>query len=309
MINLREWALPVYTIMMQMAAGSMLILWLLYNAIARRWDRATADRISHNLVMIIFVTAFASVVGSHYHLSRPFFSVLALSSLGTSWLSREVAFTVLFVLLMGVVWLLQRYKRGSSKLLLAVGWLAVLMGIATVYCMSRVYLLPTQVAWNSITTPIAFFGAMLLLGGMAVAALLLMNLYLALLRTEADPELGKHIYVTRRALPAMATLTVVAAVVELLNYAFQIRLLSESGPSAQGSLDLLLELYGVLFRLRLALLGGGAAGLIAAILWQRNTRLPVIRLMAPVYVVFLLLLMSEVLGRFLFYAVHVRIGM
>ncbi len=308
MINLREWALPLYTIMMQMAAGSMLILWLVYNGIVRRWDRSTADRISHNLVLIIFVTAFASVVGSHYHLSRPLLSILALSSFGTSWLSREVTFTMLFVVLIGVVWLLQRYKSGSAKLLLAVGWLAVLMGMTTVYCMSRVYLLPTQIAWNSITTPVAFFSAMFLLGGMAVSVLLLLNLYLVQLRTEPKPELQSYMLVTLRTLSAVTLLTVVAVLVEFLNYGFQIKLLSEGGPSAQGSLDLLLGLYGVLFKFRLALLGVGAIGLVAIILWQHRTQQPVIRLMAPIYIVFLLLMMSEVLGRFLFYAIHVRIG-
>ncbi len=309
MINLREWALPVYTIMMQMAAGSMLMLWLIYNAMVRRWDRPTADRISHNLVLIIFITAFASVIGSHYHLSRPLFSILAFSSFGTSWLSREVTFTALFVFLIGAVWLLQYYKRGSLKLLLAVGWLAVLMGISTVYCMSRVYLLPTQVAWNSIATPVAFFTAMFLLGGMAVLVLLLLNLYLVQLHSTPDLKLQSYVLVVLRTLPAVTLLTVVAALVELANYGFQINLLSGGGPSAQGSLDLLLGLYGVLFELRLALLGIGAAGLVGVVFWQRKTQQPVIRLMAPIYIIFLLLLMGEVLGRFLFYAIHVRLGM
>ena len=115
MINLREWALPVYTIMMQMAAGSMLMLWLVYTQIVRRYDRATADRVSHNLVMIIFFTIAAAAIGSHYHLSRPFFSILAVSNFKTSWLSREIAFTIAFAVAVGALWLMQRYDIGAFR--------------------------------------------------------------------------------------------------------------------------------------------------------------------------------------------------
>src|SRR5690606_36707035 len=111
----------------------------------------------------------------------------------TSWLSREIAFTIAFAFLTGVLWFMQRYKIGSLRLQLATGWGAVIMGFLTVYCMSRVYLLPTQIAWNSAATPVAFFSATFLLGSIAVSALLLMNLYLAVLHEGTNPELQKHI--------------------------------------------------------------------------------------------------------------------
>lgn len=308
MINLREWALPVYTIMMQMAAGSMLVLWVVYTYVLRRYDRATADRVSHNLVMIIFATVSAAVVGSHYHLSRPYFSIFAVRNFKHSWLSREVAFTIAFAVCVGALWLMQRYKLGSFRLRLATGWSAVIMGVATVYSMSRVYLLPTQIAWNSLTTPVAFFGATLLLGSIANAALLLMNLYLAVLRDETGQEMQKHTTIVQRTLLAATTLAVLAAGAELVNYMVQIETLSDGGTSARASLDLLLGLYRVLFGIRLGLLGIGVAGLLGVIAWQRVTAKPLVHLLTPVYVTFMLVLVSEVLGRFLFYAIHVRTG-
>ena len=308
MINLREWALPVYTIMMQMAAGSMLVLWLIYTYVVRRGQQTTADRISHNSLLIIFITAAIAVGGSHFHLSRPFLSILALSNLGTSWLSREVAFTVAFVLLVGLVWVMQRYAVGAQRLRLVTGWLAVLMGLATVYSMAHVYLLPPQVAWNSLTTPVAFFGATFLLGSMAVSALLLMNFYLMALRNKSSPELDPYNAAIRPALHAAAGGAVAALIIELLNYAVQISLLTTGESSARASAELLLGLYGVLFVIRLALLGLGVAGLVVVHLWQRQAHQPLLRWLVPVYSAFLLTLVSEVLGRFLFYAIHVRKG-
>jgi len=308
MVNLREWALPVYTIMMQMAVGGMLILWVIYAQAARRGQAALATRISQDAVIVIFVTAAAAVVGSHFHLSRPLLSYLAFNNLGTSWLSREVLFTVLFVLLVGLLWLLQRYAVGSPKLRLATGWAAVLMGLATVYSMSQVYLLPPQVAWNSLTTPVAFFAATILLGGLAVSALLLMNLYLLMLREQATVEVEGRVAVIRPAMRAIALVIVATVITELVNYVVQITMLAQGASSARASVDLLLGLYGVLFAIRLALLGFGAAGSVAANLWQPKSGKPLTRMLIPVYLAFLLILVSEVLGRFLFYAIHVRTG-
>lgn len=305
MINLREWALPVYTIMMQMAAGGMLILWVIYTQIVRH-DRTTADRVSHNLVMFMLITISTAMIGSHFHLSRPYLSFLAVRNIKTSWLSREIAFTVAFAVQVSILWLLQRYKFGPFRLRLATGWSAVITGLGTVYCMSRVYLLPTQIAWNSITTPVAFFSASFLLGGMAISALLLMNLYLAALRDQTDLEPERHFF--QQTLAVISILVVAAASVELVNYGVQIRALSAGDASAHASLDLLLGLYSVLFGIRLGLLGFGVMILVGVVLWQRKTAQPLIRLLPSVYFTFLLLLVGEVLGRFLFYAIHVRTG-
>ncbi|MCA9330971.1 dimethyl sulfoxide reductase anchor subunit, partial [Candidatus Saccharibacteria bacterium] len=133
MINVREWALPVYTIMMQMAAGSMLVLWIVYTYVARRYDQATADKLSRHLVMIVLITVLTATVGSHYHLSRPIVSLRALHNFHTSWLSREVAFTIAFTIIVGVLFVLQRCKLGTLRLRLITGWSATVMGLATVY--------------------------------------------------------------------------------------------------------------------------------------------------------------------------------
>jgi anaerobic dimethyl sulfoxide reductase subunit C len=306
MINLREWALPVYTIMMQMAAGGMLILWIVYSQAVRRHGEEIADRLIHNLVLIIFITVIAAIIGSHYHLSRPLLSIRSVMNFKTSWLSREVIFTIFFAMLIGVLLFLHSYQIGSITIHLAVGWCAVAMGIVTVYCMSRVYMLPTQAAWNSFATPIAFFSATLLLGNLAVSALLLMNLHLAVLREETDLETQQQII--QRTLWWVMLFAVATTGIELATYAFQISELSSGSYTARVSIDLLLGLYRVLFGGRLLLLVLGVSMLVGVVFWQRKANRPIFLILTPIYFSFLFVLVSEVLGRFLFYAVHVRTG-
>ena len=306
MINLREWALPVYTIMMQMAAGGMLILWIVYSQAVRRHGEEIADRLIHNLVLIIFITVIAAIIGSHYHLSRPLLSIRSVMNFKTSWLSREVIFTIFFAMLIGVLLFLHSYQIGSITIHLAVGWCAVAMGIVTVYCMSRVYMLPTQAAWNSFATPIAFFSATLLLGNLAVSALLLMNLHLAVLREETDLETQQQII--QRTLWWVMLFAVATTGIELATYAFQISELSSGSSTARVSIDLLLGLYRVLFGGRLLLLVLGVSMLVGVVFWQRKANRPIFLILTPIYFSFLFVLVSEVLGRFLFYAVHVRTG-
>ena len=99
-----------------------------------------------------------------------------------------------------------------------------------------------------------------------------------------------------------------AMLVELAVYINQINQLASGDSSALASLELLLGLYRVLFFIRLGLLGLGIIVLVGGILWQRRTNQPIVRLLTPAYVAFLFVLVGEVLGRFLFYAIHVRTG-
>ncbi|MCA9889199.1 MAG: dimethyl sulfoxide reductase anchor subunit [Anaerolineae bacterium] len=306
MVNLREWALPIYTIMMQMSAGSMLALWVINIVVLRRYGHDIAIKLIKNPTLIIFVTVATAMIGSHYHLSRPAFSLFAILNFQSSWLSREVAFTVLFALLVGILLLLIFYRPHAAKAQLVTGWGAVTMGVITVYAMSRVYLLPTQIAWNSITTPIAFFCAMVLLGGIGVTVILLINLYIFTLNKDGDLPLIRD--VIQRVLTISTGVVVAVTIIELGNYGFQIMELINRGSTAHASLDLLLGLYRVLFIIRVALLICGVVALVIVTLWQRRRSKPLVRFLAPVYLTFLIFLISEVLGRFLFYAVHVRTG-
>jgi DMSO reductase anchor subunit len=135
-----------------------------------------------------------------------------------------------------------------------------------------------------------------------------MNFYLVVLKAENSIEQKIYNRIIQQVLLLTGFIAAAAAITELLSYFYQIRMLSDGVPSARISLDLLLDLYRVLFIIRLALLVVGVTALVVIILRQRHANQPLLRLLTPIYIIFLGVLVSEVLGRFLFYAIHVRTG-
>jgi len=87
-MNVREWALPVYTILMQLAVGALFVLWSI-RALARfKMNSNEIDRMMQNPIFIISFTILIAIIGAHFHLSRPFHSFLAALNFRSSWLSR-----------------------------------------------------------------------------------------------------------------------------------------------------------------------------------------------------------------------------
>ena len=87
-MNVREWALPVYTILMQLATGAILMLWILRWLASPKFSPSEMDRIIRNPVMVILVTIIVAMGASHFHLSKPLHSFYAFRNFQTSWLSR-----------------------------------------------------------------------------------------------------------------------------------------------------------------------------------------------------------------------------
>lgn len=305
-MNVREWALPVYTILMQLAVGAMLGLWLIRAGAIRQHGQAVIDYIIRIPILAIFLTIIAAVIGSHFHLSRPVFSLLATLNLRSSWLSREVLFTVSFFLVVGVLSFLQWFTPGYYRLKTALGWLAIIVGSLSVYCMSQIYLLPTHASWNSPLTIAAFLLTAFTLGVTAVAVLLVMDLKVA--EVAGAPQTAVRAQIVHQSFIWLAGVALVTAVINLILNLILIGQLSQGDISAQTSLILLLGLYRPLFGLRYIALftGAGWFSLAAYSLYrQKGARHEFIN---PIYLACLLVLISEILGRFLFYATHVRAG-
>jgi len=170
-MNLREWALPIYTILMQLAVGTLLVLWLIRRFNLERVGGAAMDRILRRPVMVMFFTMLIAIIGSHLHLSNPLLSFLTVFNVKHSWLSREIVFTVLsFLACAALVDLLWKQKPESEVLTTATGWVVVILGYAAIFCMGSIYKLPTQAPWNHWSTILQFFAASWLLGPTAATA-------------------------------------------------------------------------------------------------------------------------------------------
>lgn len=307
-MNVREWALPVYTILMQLATGGFFFLWLVRLINPTNESNEKLENFCVNPAFVILITIMAAMIGSHFHLSRPYFSFLAMSNFGSSWLSREIVFTVLFFLSVFILVFLQTVSSDRYfNVITLLGVLAIIFSFINIYCMAQVYLLPTQASWNTRLTIWSFLGTTLLLGITGLALILILDLKLIEIK-----DLGKfqeRTKIIEKLLPMFTIIAVIISILMLLTNYLQIYSLNEGGETAKLSLQLLVEIYLVLFVLRhiLVLVGGG--WLLLSINQLRRQFKTVSDLIIPVYTSSLLILIGEILGRFLFYATHVRSGL
>ncbi|NLG71957.1 MAG: dimethyl sulfoxide reductase anchor subunit [Chloroflexi bacterium] len=305
-MNLREWALPVYTILMQLSVGVLFLLWLMRTRNRREVEIQILDRIINTPLSIIGFTVFVSIIGSHFHLSRPLHSFLAVLNFRHSWLSREIAFTVLFIITLYILLYLQGSRPANERLRSLLGWVSISFGMATIYCMSNIYLLPAQAAWDTAATVIAFFATTFFLGAVATTAMLLMDLkYCEVWKPE---QVAERQPVVRRALFRLVTIAIITLVVIYINSYIQIAHLRGGDLSAQMSMQLLTQLYQPLFILRLLSPLVGITLLGVSSLQLRSPGKQLGELLAPAYISCILVAVGEILGRFLFYATHVRTG-
>ena len=305
-MNVREWALPFYTILMQLSVGTLLMLWIARGVYLRQFSDAEINRIVKFPITIIFLTVCMAMVGSHFHLSQPLHSYLAVMNFRTSWLSREIAFTVLFFLTTASLLTLHWLSDRRTKLKTILGCFGILFGFALVFCMSHIYLLPTQSAWNSPFTILSFYLTMLLLGCIALPAILLIDFSFS--NVLALEQYDQQYMLIRRVLIWSAGAGIIAWIVVVALNFYQLSLLRSGDQWAQTSFDLLTNLYRPLLFMRLVLPLLGIIILVVSVfnvVWRNRT---IRELMIPIYVSCICVLVGEILGRFLFYATHIRIG-
>ncbi|GJM42440.1 MAG: DMSO reductase subunit C [Ardenticatenaceae bacterium] len=305
-MNVREWALPVYTILMQLAVGSLLTLWLMRAAVRQRYGRSATDLVMRLPILAICLTILTAIVGAHFHLSQSYFSLLAVLNWRTSWLSREVIFTILFFASATSLAYLLWFKNGQARLITSLGWVSLTAGGLVVYSMSKIYLLPTQASWNTPLTLYAFFLTTLLLGVTAVSVLLVMDLNLSEVAGGAETAVRRQL-IQKSFVWLAATAFFVAGVILALNL-LQIKILNQGDAPAQTSLLLLLGLYQPLFALRFITLFTGVSWFSLTAFHLQRRHLTPLKLTNPIYLACLLVLIAEITGRFLFYAKHVRLG-
>ena len=305
-MNVQDFALIAFTILAQMAVGSFLVLGLVHTYAARATNMEEADRLSDRALLVIWPVLGLALLASLLHLGSPFGAYRAVNNLGTSWLSREILFGSSFFVLGVVFAFLQWRKLGSFALRNTLAWITALAGLALVYSMSNVYLLPTQPAWNTWATPVTFFTATFLLGALAMGAAFVAN-YAYLKRTQpdcADAQCTLLLEVLRR----IAVVSVVLLGVELVTLPIYLASLAAGPAAALQTAQLLVGPYGWALILRLALVFLGA-GVVALFLYRNALSAGQEKVLGNLtYLAFALVLVAEVFGRFLFYATHVRIG-
>lgn len=299
-MDIREWALITFTILAQMATGAMLVLMVIRAYLRSKVTTQEVDGMLDGPTFIVVPIMGLALLASLLHLNNLANVVKAVPNLGSSWLSREVVFGVVFVVLAVIYTFVQWRKLGSEALRTVIGWVTAAVGMFEVYAMAMVYMIRTQPAWNTMATPITFFVSSLLLGGLAVAvAMLVMP---GNVTEKQSAQLRQVIQGT--ALGAMILLGI-----EFLVLPIYMAYLATQGPAANQSLMLMVGPFmgTLVIRLLLIFLGAGILGTFL----YRNAGMPGHEktVATLTYGAFALVFVAEIMGRILFYATHIRIGL
>jgi anaerobic dimethyl sulfoxide reductase subunit C (anchor subunit) len=306
-MNVREWSLVIFTVLGQMSVGSFLVLLVVYFFVYRKYGVEEADRMNNRALYAIGPVLILSIIASILHLGNVSNAYRAVANIASSWLSREIFFVLLFAVLAGIFGLLQWRKIGPVSLRMVIAVLAALAGIALIWSMSSIYLLATQPAWNIWATPVNFALTTLLLGILAMGAAYVAN-YAYLQRTNPDCA-ETQCEILRNTLRGFAIAIVVLLGVELVVAPLHIAYLAVgASPTAIASVEALLGDFPIILALRLALAFVGA-GVLGVFLYRNAMSPGHEKALANLsYAAFGFVFVAEILGRYLFYATQVSIG-
>ena len=286
-------------------------------------------------LLLVSAVLSAGLFAALFHLSTPLQAARAVVNFSSSWLSREIVFGGLFAALLGALawreWrdadaapassAPERHSASSatagrasadpaaatSPLATWLPRLTAAAGLAFLACQTAIYLLPAQPAWNSFATPAAFGGTALRLGVLGVAA----GLVGRCLAPEADDPAAGPAAASSAILRGLALTGILALALEFVVVPLHLAALAgEPSAAAASSARRLTGDYGGVLLLRLGLLAAAAAALGGVVALARGPLQPSRhRLVAALTSGALgLVLVSEVCGRFLFYAMRVRVG-
>lgn len=167
---MRRWegSLIAFTVLGQAAAGLVLFLIgpLYFFPQLASDSRLRPARLAVGLVVMALLAAAS--LASLFHLKRPGRAPRALANSGTSWLSKEILALVLFgAATAGLTLLAWRAPASNAAATLAV--LVIAEANALVYSMARLYTQPAVPDWDTPATAAAFLGTTILLGSMLAA--------------------------------------------------------------------------------------------------------------------------------------------
>ncbi len=307
-MELREWALIVFTVVMQMAVGAFVILGGVHFFAARRYNAQDADLMSDRALLAIGPLAVVALLVTFLHLGNPINAPRAIMNLGSSWLSREIALAVAFSVLGAIFAFLQWRKISTSAIRNGLAIVTAVVGLVLIYAMASVYQLASVPAWHTLATPVTFFVTCFLLGSMAIGVAFAASFWYLKRKASDGNKVQYDILATTLrwiALISMALMGIQFVVIPI----YFAQLATANSAAASASLSIIFGQHPVVLAARLVLLFLGA-GLLAMFVYQTAAvEKHVQRLTTLAYLAFALVLVAELMGRFLFYASMVRIGL
>jgi len=287
-------SLVLFTILMQTAVGMLVV-----SEISRLYAGDGAGRQLSWQAPVACVLAAFGLVASMAHLGTPTHSVFTIFNLGSSWLSREILFVGLFfaaTLLLVIV----RRKNPSADASLVSG-AAMVLGVALVFVMSKVYMLETIPVWNTGGTALSFYGTTLLAG--AVAGGLLFSVQSG--AVAKSPAAGAA---QGRMLGVFLGAAVLGLGLKFLSIPMDMAALSATGGQGVSGLGMMAESGMSFVLVRFALIFAGAAAFAFGAFKVLSSR-QAGALVGFGVLALAMVMAGEILGRMMFYGTYMRLGL
>ncbi|WP_423841020.1 dimethyl sulfoxide reductase anchor subunit [Vibrio mytili] len=277
-----EYSLIFFTVLAQTAVGGYLLVSA--RSLVMGFDE---EKINSYKVPMFGLWAIMGIgfLFSITHLGSPLRAFNSFNQLGSAWLSNEVFFGAAFFAVGGLQWLLSVLKVGGAAIQKALMVVAMILGCIFMYAMVNVYMINTVPTWFNIYTPLSFVMTM------AVCGLLLSQLVIVA-ANDSRFTVDRNIIM----------FAVVAVAISLAVTVGKMNLVGDIQSSIVKASDLVDGLGSYLSVQVLLLLAG-------MLIWV----LPMINKTAvnPINltVALVLIIASELIGRGLFYSLHMTSGL
>ncbi|VDZ08371.1 oxidoreductase, membrane subunit [Escherichia coli] len=274
-----EWPLVIFTVLGQCVVGALIVSGIGWFAAKNDADRQRIVRGMFFLWLLMGVGFIASVM----HLGSPLRAFNSLNRIGASGLSNEIAAGSIFFAVGGLWWLVAvigKMPQALGKL-----WLlfSMALGVIFVWMMTCVYQIDTVPTWHNGYTTLAFFLTVLLSGPILAAAIL------------------RAARVTFNTTP-FAIISVLALIACAGVIVLQGLSLASIHSSVQQASALVPD-YASLQVWRVVLLCAGLGCWLCPLIRRREPHV------AGLILGLILILGGEMIGRVLFYGLHMTVGM
>ena len=293
----KEWPLIAFTLLSQTAVGFFLLFTVPLALSGTGTGAADVRLLRLRSLFIVLILLAAAAALSFFHLGNPLGAYRALNNVRTSRLSREIFFELLLIFLIAVVAWFEWRRSGSQDLRLGLYLLAALAGVGLIWSMTGIYRLEAVPVWNNAMTPFSFFMTAFVLGALGSAAAPAFKL---LREGEGAPPFAGRLPWNAAAL---ALLVLNFAGVVLFDPHFGIRRLGRREFDSKPS-----RVFALLYGLRLAFLLTATVAVVLSIL-AKSPQVPSSLVQHLMIWAFVAAVVSETLGRVLFYALFEKDGL
>lgn len=277
-----EYSLIFFTVLAQTAVGGYLLVSA--RALVMGYDEEKINRYKVPM-FVLWALMGLGFLFSTTHLGSPLRAFNALNQVGSAWLSNEIFFGAAFFAVGGLQWLLSALKKGGIGLQKILMVVAMVLGALFMYAMINVYMIDTVPTWFNAYTPMSFIMTMVVAG-------LLLSQWVIVSANDSRFQVDRNIIM----------FAVVAVTVSLIVTIGKANLVGDLQSSVVKASELV-DGLGIYLAVQVGLLMAGL--LIWALPMINKSSVNPINLGLAL----VLILASELIGRGLFYSLHMTSGL